>query len=376
MKADTIRVLHVFSGLRRNGAESRTMDIYRNIDRQKMQFDFMVHTTEKCDFDEEVLSMGAKIFRVPAYRIINHFEYERAWDSFFSNHPEYSIIHIHTSNVAAPILKMACKHEVPTRIVHSRNGHQTGIIKKQYLRLTRSTINSLATHKFAVSREAGEYVFGKAKFDVWPNAINARVFQFDNNMRDKLRKEMNLQDSHVYAHVGRFIEQKNHAFLIEVFSEILKNDNKAELILVGIGDEMDKIKQLVESKHMNHRVHFLGKRDDIPDLLNTFDVFLFPSLFEGLPGVVLEAQANGIPCLISDTITREAAITDLVVYKSLQDSVKEWANSAISLLNTVRSTTLDVFIQSGYDIVGLAQKYQDFYLEVARSNDEKSSNNC
>lgn len=364
--SEPIRVLHVFSGLRRNGAESRTMDIYRNINREEVQFDFVVHTDKECDYDEEAESMGARIYRVPAYRIINHFSYKKAWHKIFGEHPEYDIIHIHTSNTAAPILEEAVKSNLKVRIVHSRNGHQSGLIKKEYLKLTRKRINELSTHRFAVSQEAGDYVFGNKNYEIWPNAIDAEKYKFDFQIRQERKKELGLENKTVYGHIGRFIEQKNHPFLIDVFESILKKDQNSALVLIGVGDEYDKIEQLVKKKEMEKSVYFLGKREDIPALLDMMDCFIFPSFFEGLPGVVLEAQANGLPCLISDAITKEAAITDLVKYESLSEKPDKWASMAIEMSTRNRKNTMMDFIAAGFDIKSLARKYQLFYKEVER----------
>lgn len=366
---DPIRVLHVFSGLRRNGAESRTMDIYRNIDREQVQFDFVVHTNKECDYDAEAKSMGAKIYNVPPYRIINHFSYKRAWHKLFEEHPEYDIIHIHTSNTAAPILEEAVRNNLNTRIVHSRNGHQSGFIKKTYLKITRKKINELSTHRFAVSQEAGNYVFGNKKYEIWPNAIDAEKYKFNVKLREEKKNSLDLQNKVVYGHIGRFIEQKNHTFLIDVFESISKKNKNSVLLLIGIGNDIEKVKHLVKEKSLDNNVYFLAKREDIPELLDVMDCFIFPSLFEGLPGVVLEAQANGLPCLISDTITKEVAITNLVTYESLDKSPDEWATLAIAMSTDIRIDTMKDFVEAGFDIKTLALKYHNFYKEVGRNNE-------
>lgn len=284
-----MRVLHVFSGLRRNGAESRTMDIYRNIDRSRVQFDFVVHTNEKCDFDEEVLQMGAKIYRVPSYKIYNHVVYCATWDKLFQKHPEYNVIHIHTTNTAAPILAMAKKNGVQHRIVHARNAMQSGFIKKQFLKMTRKQINDAATLRFAVSKEAGDYVFGKEKYKILPNAIETRKYKFSMQNRECYRKKLNIENKITVGHIGRFIEQKNHTWLIDVFQAFHVKHPESALLLVGVGEKEQEIEEYVRNRKLTDAVIFLGKRSDVPKLLSALDVFVFPSLFEGLPGVVLEA---------------------------------------------------------------------------------------
>lgn len=356
-----VRVLHVFSGLRRNGAESRTIDIYRKIDKSKVQFDFMVHTFDECDYDKEVLELGAKIYHIKSYRIVNHFSYIKAWDVFFKAHPEYKIVHIHVSNIAAPILYAAKKNNVEVRIVHSRNGHQSELVKILYLKLTRKCINKWATHRFAVSKEAGNYVFGTAEYEVWPNAIEVSRYLFNEKIRDEYRKELNLVNCHVYGHIGRFIKQKNHRFLIEIFEGIYSKDNNSRLLLIGVGDDKEKIENYVKELGLEDVVIFLGKRTDIPQLLSIMDVFLFPSLFEGLPGVVLEAQANGLPCLISEHITKEVAITDLVEYMSLKESSDNWAIRSMAQSRREDLNVYQMFLSKGFDIEDLAVKYDIFY---------------
>lgn len=364
-----IRVLHVFGWLESGGAESRTMDIYRSINKEKVQFDFLIHTNEVGFYEEEIKKMGGRIYRLPRFNFKNYFRYKNALKRFFKKHPEYNIIHGHMLSTAFIYLKVAKQMGVPVRIAHSRSGNRA---QKNPISIAKNLTDKLsrfdATNKFAVSKIAALGAFGKTNLNknnvkVIPNAIDAKKFSYSEVTRISKRKEFNLNDAFVIGHIGRFTEQKNHLFLLEVFNSIKNIKKNAKMILIGDGPLHSNIENRIVELDLVNDIFMLGIRDDIPNLLQIMDIFVFPSTHEGLPGVILESQASGLPCLISNSITKEVQLTNLVEYKSIQDTPSEWAKSAIKKASQdTRRNTFDIFVDQGYDIKSISKFYQDFYL--------------
>lgn len=367
---EPIRVLHVFGGLDAGGAESRTMDIYRQINKEKVQFDFLIHTEKRGFFEDEIIKMGGRIYRVPRFGINSIISYPQKTKDFFAYHPEYKIVHGHILSTAFIYQRIARKYKVPVRIAHSRCGSRTefsfeNLIKEFFKRLTKFYV----TDQFAVSRIAGESAFGtrnvkNGKVKILPNAIQSDRYLYNEELRNRIRKELNLEDKLVVGHIGRFQQQKNHKFLVEIFNEIQSIQKKSVLLLIGDGELKKDIQNKVEELGLRDKVIFAGVRSDVPDLLQIMDVLLFPSFFEGLPGVVLEAQAAGLPCVISDKITSEVKITDLVEYVSLEKNAEYWADKVIlSTDDFIRENIRKKIVEAGYDIKSVAKWYETFYLE-------------
>lgn len=368
---EPIRVLHVFGELNVGGAESRTMDIYRHIDRKKVQFDFLVHTEKIGFFEAEIESLGGKIYRIPRFGIKSLFSYKKALHDFFKKHTEYKIVHGHMLSTAFIYQGIAKKYDVPIRIAHSRCGSRTelnfeNIVKEIFKRFVRFYV----TDKFAVSEIAAISAFGRHdvrnnKVKILPNAIQTEKYKFNECIRNKIRKELNAADKFIVGHIGRFQQQKNHKFLIKIFYELQKQIPDSLLLLVGDGELKNEIMQLVDSLGLEKKVIFTGVRSDVPYLLQAMDVLLFPSFFEGFPGVVLEAQAAGLPCVISDTITKEVKLTNIVKYVSLNDDVKNWIQAIIDITkNYDRKDIHRQVIEAGYDVKTIAKWYEQFYLDV------------
>ncbi len=372
---EPIRVIHVFGGLDAGGAESRTMDIYRQIDKDKVQFDFLIHTNKKGFFEDEIIQMGGKVYRVPRFGIESVFTYTRKVHEFFANHPEYKVVHGHILSTAFMYQRIAKKHKVPIRIAHSRCGSRTelsfeNIVKELFKRLTKFYI----TDQFAVSKIAGESAFGvgnvkNGKVKVLPNAIKSDKYLYNEELRNKIRKDFKLDNKLVIGHIGRFQQQKNHKFLIEIFYKIQQIHQDSILLLIGDGELKEDIRIQVKELNLVDKVIFAGVRSDVPNLLQAMDVLLFPSFFEGLPGVVLESQAAGLPCVISDKITPEVKITDLVEYLSLEKNAEYWAEKVIQ--NThgfIRVNTYDKIVKAGYDIKSVAKWYEEYYISKFYQN--------
>jgi len=372
-------VLHVFALMNRGGAETMIMNLYRNIDRSKIQFDFMVHTEEECAFDDEINKFGGKIFSVPAYEGRNHISYKKSWEDFFKNHPEYKIIHGHVRSTASIYLKIAKKYGLTT-IAHSHSTSSgTGFlaIAKNILQYP---IRYTADYLFACSESAGVWLFGKRackkdNFFILNNAIDTKKFIFNSTVREEIRKEFQIKDKFVIGHVGRLHAQKNHMFLIDIFKEVHDRNKNAILMLVGDGELRHSIEKKIKKLGLSDSVIFTGVRLDIPELLQAMDMFLFPSLHEGLPVTLVEAQASGLKILASDTITKEIAFTDLVNFYSLRSSPKKWAVKALNSLNrNTRQNYLTEIKNANYDIEENAKWLENFYLTLY-SNSKKGVNN-
>lgn len=368
---EAIRILHVIGRMDRGGAETMLMNLYRQIDRSQIQFDFMVHTTEKGAFDDEITSLGGKIHRVPRYRGINHMSYRKSWISFFKKHKEYRIIHAHLTTTAAIFLPIAKRYNVKT-IAHAHNNvplsHGVSAIVKNVLRFP---LRYIADYFFACSDAAGVRLCGK-KFHKtencfsFYNAIDVDEFCYNPSIRESKRREMNIENKLVVGHVGRFSVVKNHNFLVEVFNQMRTKCEHAVLLLVGDGSERQRIEQKVDELGLSEHVMYLGIRQDIDQLLQIMDIFIFPSFSEGLALAIIEAQASGLYCLVSDGLPLEARITPLLERLSLKEGATYWADVAIRGFkeNGIRQDMTDQIKAAGYDIKETTKWLHQFYSEV------------
>lgn len=352
------RVLQVVTYMGRGGIETMLMNYYRRIDRTKIQFDFLVHRDFRADYDDEIKALGGHIYRVPPMNPASG-SYRKALADFFREHP-YRVVHCHLNYMSGIVLAFARKAGVPIRIAHAHTASMAPGWKQAVRHLCKSLIPITATHCFACSNDAGRSVFGNTSFSIMSNALDAAAFRFNNSVRSEVRSALDLGDSFTIMHVGRMVYAKNHNFLLDAFSELLLREPEAILLLAGDGplrSEMErKAAQLPEGS-----VRFLGVRGDIPELLQAADVFVFPSLFEGLPVTMIEAQAAGMPCVKSDTITDECIVTDLVTSLPITDPAL-WAEEILKTRGTPRTDRFADIQASGYDIGAAAEKLTRFYL--------------
>ena len=304
-----IRILQCVNDMHRAGLETMLMNYYRNIDREKIQFDFLTHRPQRSDYDDEIESLGGKIYYAPRLYPQNYPKYFKWMKQFFSEHPEYKIIHSHIDAMSYLPLKAAKKANIPIRIAHS---HNTAIDRDfKYLLKTyfRFKLPKVANYYCACGKEAGEFLFPGKEYMYVPNAIEIDRFLFNENVRMKKRRELGIKDEIVIGHIGRMSYQKNHKYLIDVFAEILKKKNDSILLLIGVGEKLDDIKKYVEKLGLSEQVRFLGNRADVDELYQAMDVFVMPSLFEGLPVVGVEAQFSGLSCIFSDQVPEEVNFT-------------------------------------------------------------------
>lgn len=355
------RILCIVGSMNAGGAETFLMKLYRNIDREKYQMDFCVAVKEPGVYDDEIRSYGGRIlYTVP--------KSSGALKSFFTikkiveeNKYEY-VMRVSQHSLSGLELAAAKLGGARVTVFRSSNSQTGGgkvnrILHKIFLPITMFVPDI----KFAPSTEAADFMFGKDSKEkrnavILPNALDMNIYSYNEEARKKYRKELGIENNLVVGHIGRFTEQKNHKFLLEIFAEIKKHREDAVLLLIGKGEEEAKIKELTDKLSLTDSVKFLGVRQDVPQLLSAMDVFVFPSLYEGMPNTVIEAQATGLPCLIADTITREADITGLVKYMPLGDAAL-WAETALELVSDERKDTRGDFIKNGYDIQGSVDKF-------------------
>ena len=363
-----IRILHVVTKMDAAGIETLLMNIYRNINHDKVQFDFLTHRSEKGFYDDEILELGGRIYNVPPINPLKHKQYLNSLDNFFNIHKEYKIVHSHVNTYSMYALRAAKRARVPIRIAHSHIANVPLDLKTPFRIYTKSKLKKQSTHNFACSEMAGEWLYGpksitKENFKIINNSINASAYIFNEEIRKKNRTEMGLEKKFVIGHIGRFNKQKNHDFLIDIFKIIHEKEPNSVLMLIGIGELQDRIKKKVIDLGLHNSVIFIGVSSNVNELLQVMDVFVFPSIYEGLGIVVVEAQAAGMQCIVSDRIPNEAFITDLIEGMPLKSSAESWALKILKHDNDYkRRNTYEVVSSSGYDIKNTVLWLEDFYL--------------
>ncbi|WP_010678083.1 glycosyltransferase family 1 protein [Bacillus timonensis] len=363
-----IRVLHVVVNMNRGGAETLIMNLYRNIDRSKVQFDFL--TCKEGVFDKEILELGGRIHRIPYITDVGHFGYVKALNHFFKEHYSYKIVHSHMDKMSGLVLRSASKAGIPVRIAHSHSTKSEGNLPSIiYKSLIGSGIFRYATNFLACSYAAGKWLFSKKKeaITIINNGIESEKFVFSLKTREKVRKELNISsDCFLLGHVGRFSKPKNHTFLVDLFSTFNTIHQNSKLVLVGDGPLKGDIERKVSELKLNNKVIFLGNRPDINRLLQAFDLLVFPSLYEGLPVTLIEAQGAGLKCVISDNITTEVDLgIGLIEYLPITKKAM-WIDKLDELKIKVkpRINSTEYLIKNGYDIKDSAKKTQELYVKM------------
>lgn len=355
-----VRVLQVVTKMDRGGLETMLMNYYRHIDRDKVQFDFLTHRKERGAYDTEIEEMGGIIYRLP--RLVPWSRsYKHALNQFFVEHPEYRIIHVHQDCLSSVILKVAEQHGVPVRIAHSHSSSQDKNIKYLIKIFYKRQIPQYATELFACSVNAGEWMFGTQNIHVLPNAIDIRQYTFNTSVRADMRKKLGIGKELVIGHVGRFSKVKNQSFLVDVFEQIKQQEPNSKLLMVGEGEELETIQHKCNSLGLDQDVIFTGVRNDVAALMQAMDIFIFPSLYEGVPVTMLEAQASGLPCIISDRVPGDCIVTTLVQQISLKESILIWASKAIIAAKYPRKDTRKEISIAGFDIYQAAKNLEQYY---------------
>lgn len=360
------RVLHVIGGMNRGGAETMAMNLYRAIDKTAVQFDFVVHSADENAYFNEITELGGNIYVFPKFNVKNIRSYMKWWDDFLSIHPEYKIVHSHIRSYALCIIRVCKRHKVKV-IVHSHSTSNGSGIKAAVKKILQVPIRYQADYLAACSQIAGEWLFGrnatkKQNYILIKNAIDTSRYNVSMEIRNQYINDLNVEGKDIFGHVGRLSEPKNHEFLLDVFGKIREKNKNAVLLIVGSGEKEGEIKRKIDELQLNDSVIMIGSRSDIPELLSIMDVFIFPSLWEGLPVTVIEAQASGLPCLISDSITDEVNISSAVHRMKLCEGCQRWAEEAIELVGE-KYDTLSLIKEAGFDINNEATRMKDFYLK-------------
>ena len=369
-----IRILHVINSINMGGIQTTLINILKKIDKEKVVFDFLVETNPNGDYAEEIKKFGGKIYYItPRKKSI--LQNRKDLDKFFKQHQEYKIVHMHVSSLTyITPLKYAKKYNIPIRIIHSRNTKQGGMKIHKFIHLfNKIFIDRIATHYFACSDLAGEWLFPKklinsSNFKIINNGIDTDKFAFDSKLRNDMRKKLNCENDICLVCVGRLHQQKNHMFLLEVFKKLSLRLSNTKLYLVGEGSLRKKIEDKIDELDLKNRVVLLGNQKNINEILQAMDMFIMPSFYEGLPGSVIEAQGSGLPCVISDTITKLVKVTDLVTFVSLEEQSDKWVSIILKKIkNAKRENTKELLVKKGFDMANISKELQNFYLEVGDS---------
>ena len=367
---EKIKILMVLGNTGRGGSQAYAMNILRNINREKFQIDFAVAYQEDNDYSEEIESLGSTIYILPYFKVYNYFTCVGAWNSFFKRH-HYDIVHGHSTNSAFLYLKVAKSYGCVT-ITHSHSaGYRGNFLQKLAKKIFAKRASKYADYLFACSDKAAERLYGmKYKelpnyYDI-PNAINTEKFLYDKEIRKKIRNQLEIEeDELLIGHVGTFSKPKNHTFLIDIFQEIIKRNSKCKLVLCGDGYLKNLIIKKVSDYNLGSKVIFTGNVTNTNEYFMAMDLLLFPSLFEGFPVTIIEAEASGLNILQSDTITNDVIITDLVKKYSLINSPSQWAEQALEC-NVIRNRTKynDMLSESDYNINKSINNLTELYVKM------------
>lgn len=371
-ETEPIRVAHIVGKVCLSGVDTIIMEYYRNIDRSKVQFDFIMDGYNETPVDQEIKRLGGQVYKVEPYEqnMLNNI---RQCEAIFRDN-DYKIVHSHLNTLSVFPLFAAWRAKVPIRIAHNHSTAAKGEGKRTVLKyMLRPFARLFATHYCACSAYAGKWLFGEkfynsGKVHLIKNAINIDKFAFDEQVRKKVRRKLNIDQKFVVGHVGRFVYQKNHEFLIDIFAEVYKRNKNALLMLVGSGELEQAIKEKVNSLGLSDSVLFLGTRTDVADLMQAMDVFILPSHYEGLGIVAIEAQAAGLKTIVSEAIPEEAKITKLLEYCRLDQLASVWAEKTLVCCRNEtyeRRTQYGELEQAGYDIKGAAKELSEWYEGIA-----------
>ena len=308
---------------------------------------------------------------IPGISHVGLIHYQRELYKFFQTHPEYKVVHSHQNELSGMILKQAKRAGVLARFAHAHIVFTPKNIFNEFewWFFQRFFPNNV-TRAFACSIEAGKSLYIgklKEKIEFIPNVIDTNQIQYNQAKRQRIRRELHIENEFVVGHVGRFAQQKNHSFLIDIFAEIIKINKDAKLILIGNGSLKDKVLEKTKKKGIDDHVLFLGNRSDVPDCLSAMDIFLFPSLYEGLSVACVEAQAAGLPVLTSTSVSDEIAITELVTQFPLSENARKWAEQALQMglyTKIDRAMYAEKVKVAGFDAKVLAKKMQNIYLRA------------
>lgn len=361
-----IRILQVNNAMISAGIEAFIMNVYRNIDRDQVQFDFLVHYPIPQYYDEEIKRLGGNIHYLTIRKDNNFIKYFKDLDRFFKENEQFHVLHGHMDFYGVFYLFFAWKNGVKIRMIHSHNASITPSIKGVVNYLLDIPLKYMTSYRYACSQKAGKFLFKRKSFKVLNNAIDVQRFIFDENKRICIRKKYNITNEPIYLSVGRFEKQKNHSFMLRIFQAITLIQPQAKLWLIGKGPLEERIKKEIKELDLEDNVLLLGTQTDIQGYLSAADAFLMPSLYEGLPVSGVEALSNGLPCYFSDAITKELDISDGAHFLSLNLSPNDWAQYIIVHFSNHLTNQQQKVIEHGFDIHDQAKKMQELYVALDR----------
>lgn len=367
-----IRILHSVSNMDRAGIETMLMNYYRHIDREKVQFDFLCNKKKAGAYDEEIKALGGNIYHTPGLNPFKYLKYLKYMKKLFVEHQEYKIIHAHNGAFVVYPLFAAMANKIPVRIAHVHSASFTFDYKWFLKVFCKPLIPFCATQKWACGIAASRFYYGKKAVAqdnvlVINNAIEIERFIFNSKIREKIRNEYNLKDKIVIGHAGRFNSQKNHKFLIDVFERVHQKEPNSILVLLGEGELESEIKEKVNRIGLQNSVIFTGNISNINEWYQAMDVFVLPSIWEGLPVVGIEAQTADLPCVFSDDVTREIDLLSTTAFIKRTESLEKWADQILKYAyNHQRVNRSNDIKVAGYDIDTEAKKLVNLYEEMVK----------
>ena len=364
---EPIRILHVLREMEMGGAQKLIMNIYQEIDKTKIQFDFLV--SAKGEYDEKIIKNGGRIYYIPYLTKVGPIKYKKELINFFSKHREYKIVHSHIDQVSGIIMQAPEKCDISVRIAHSHNTHNSNnVIGKIYKYYLQSKINKFATEFFACSKDAAKWLFKENadKAVILKNGIVLEDYKYSAEKRRKIRNELKINDdTFVIGHIGRFSKQKNHEFLIDVFEKYHNENKNSVLVLIGDGSLKIKIQKIIQEKNLDQNVLLLGTRKNANEFYSAFDIIVFPSKFEGISLTLIEAQASGVPIVASKNIDMDTNVSNSIKFIN-NYNVEDWM-CAINNIDKKRTNNIEKIRNNGYDIKETAnylmKTYFKFYEE-------------
>lgn len=362
-----IRVLHIVSSLGGGGVESMLYNYYSNIDNEKIRFDFIVHGDNIGLIEEKVEAMGSIVYHVTPKKTSfkdNMLEIENV-----IKNGNYDVVHCHQNFSNFSSLYLAWKHKVPVRISHAHGCKEVkNIVEKMKQFLLRSLNKLFANYFFSCGLDAGKWLHGKGwspskKNILMNNAIDVDKFSYSEEVRQRYRKKLNVKDKKVLLHVGRFSDEKNHLFMVDIMEQLSKENSEYILLLVGNGATEKLVKRYVEEKKISNSIIFMGVRNDVAELMNSADIFLFPSKNEGLGITVIEAQATGLPVIASDRVPIETRLTKLIDYLPIDD-INIWTENIINSPDVYRKSQSKKLEKANYSIDVQSEKYGKWLEDI------------
>lgn len=367
-----IRILHSVSYMSRGGIETMLMNYYRNIDRSKVQFDFLCNAPFEGAYDEEIRQMGGRIFRSPGYSPLKRFAYKRFMRQLFAEHPEYKIVEAHNGPLGRYTIKAAKDSGIPVRIYHAHGADLPFNLKWPIKYYCMKMLKYSMNEHFVCSEKAGRFYMGDKVMDSGdyhfiPNAVELPKFIYNTETRRVLREKFHFGDKLVLGHIGRLSFQKNHRFLLSVFARLHEMNSKTHLVLVGDGELRDEIETQIKQLGLEDAVTLTGVVSNPNDWYQAFDLFVMPSRWEGLPVTGVEAQCADLPCVFSSAVTHEVELSDKVTFLDLSMTHEHWASKLNEILLNLapRKDQTELMTRCHYNIVEEAKNLQTLYLALA-----------